>query len=99
MYDKAFFDRGIERRGTNCIKWDEGYCPQGCLSFGVADMDFCCADEIVRTVQERAGHGTYGYSSEDQHGARAFCDFWKRRHGLDLQPDEITMLPLSLIHI
>ena len=48
-YDCSFFDRGVERRGTACEKWDgiSQRLGHDVLPMWVADMDFACADEIM----------------------------------------------------
>ncbi len=48
MYDRAFFDRSIDRRGTACEKWDVAMARDARVSnpMWVADMDFRCPDEV-----------------------------------------------------
>ena len=43
MYD---FERGIERKGTNCVKWDVPFIKQTDLPMWIADMDFQIAPAI-----------------------------------------------------
>ena len=45
-YDRAFFDRGLERRNTGCEKWDADFLNEDTLALWVADMDFACAEGI-----------------------------------------------------
>lgn len=56
MYDRAFFDRPIDRRGTACEKWDVAMARDARVSnpMWVADMDFRCPDEVVNALCERA---------------------------------------------
>lgn len=59
------FDNVIERRGTNCIKWDtvlKKYNDDNLLPMWVADMDFEILPEISKAVEQRARHLTYGYT-------------------------------------
>ena len=43
-YDKAFFDAGIERKHTRCVKWDAGFIGPDDLPMWVADWDFACPE-------------------------------------------------------
>ena len=69
IYDKAFFDRGIDRRGTDCFKWDntDANAP-GAVPLWVADMDFPCPDEIVDGMARRLRHPCYGYTFDGEEG-------------------------------
>ena len=94
IYDRAFFDNPIDRNGTRAAKWDaRQFCQPGDLPLWVADWDFRCAEPIVEAIQKRAQHPIFGYSSGDPNDAGSFCAYWKRRHGLDILPEETCMLP------
>ena len=41
-YDKAFFDAGIERKHTRCVKWDAGFIGPDDLPMWVAGWGFAC---------------------------------------------------------
>ena len=93
-YDFSFFDKGIERHGTRCEKWDDpAVCGADDLAMWVADWDFACAEPIVNALKERAMHPCYGYSCSDPKDAEAFCSYWQRRHGVSIKPEETMMLP------
>ena len=93
-YDRAFFDRGIDRNGTDCLKWDLREArPEGAVPLWVADMDFACAEEIGEALRRRAAHPCYGYTVTTEEDASAFCDFVARRHGLQVTPAETALLP------
>ena len=53
-FDKAFFDAGLERRHTDCVKWDgmddEHHDPE-MIPMWVADMDFRSAPAIAEAVK------------------------------------------------
>ncbi len=91
-----YFDRGIDRRGTRSEKWDfaltEGEAAD-LLPMWVADMDFESPPGVQKAILQRAMHGTYGYTgvSDDDH--QAVLDFWRRRHHLSLEMDQVMMLP------
>ena len=94
IYDKAFFDRGIDRRGTNCFKWDntDANAP-GAVPLWVADMDFPCPDEIVDGMARRLRHPCYGYTFDGEEGFEAFRDHWKTRHAVEFRKEDTLMLP------
>ena len=93
-YDRAFFDRGLDRRGTQSEKWDDrDVLNADCIPLWVADMDFPCADEIRQALLERAVHPSYGYNAEDTKDTDAFCGYWQRRHGLTILAEQTQMLP------
>ncbi|QOX63418.1 pyridoxal phosphate-dependent aminotransferase [Anoxybacterium hadale] len=59
------FDEIIERKGTNCIKYDfacERGKPEGLLPLWVADMDFRTPPEVVEALAKASQHGIFGYS-------------------------------------
>ncbi len=93
-YDRAFFDAGIDRIGSRCVKWDAAdYCKPGDLPMWVADWDFRCAEPIVDALRQRAEHACYGYPCGDANDQAAFCAYWQRRHHLTVRPEQTAMLP------
>ena len=93
-YDRAFFDRGLDRRGTLSEKWDDrNRIDEDGIPLWVADMDFACPEEIQMALVRRAMHPSYGYNADDNAGVEAFCGYWQRRHGLSIQPEWTQMLP------
>ena len=59
------FDKIIDRRNTDCLKYDfavQRGRPQDVLPFWVADMDFPIAQEITEALVQRCQHGIFGYS-------------------------------------
>ncbi len=93
-FDEAFFDRAMDRRNTDCEKWDdrEVMDPDG-IPLWVADMDFPCAPAIAEAIEKRAAHPCFGYTIHNPADEEALLGFWRRRHGLALKPEEIQMLP------
>ncbi len=70
------FDRTVDRRGTDCLKYDfsteRGY-PADVLPLWVADMDFPTSTYILETLHRAVDHGIFGYSEvkEDYYEAAA----------------------------
>ena len=71
---KYNFDEIIERRGTNCVKWDESPSPDT-IPLWVADMDFRVAPAIQEALQRRAEHGVFGYNIVPTNGLSAVRTF------------------------
>ncbi|HPY94224.1 MAG TPA: PatB family C-S lyase [Clostridia bacterium] len=93
-YDRAFFDAGIDRAGTQSVKWAaRGIMQEGMVPLWVADMDFACARPIVDALRARAEHSCYGYTFPSSEDARALIGFWARRHKLALKPEYLVMMP------
>ncbi len=85
------FDRGIDRRGTYCEKWDFNERTFGradVLPMWVADMDFASPDCVRDALIGRASHGAYGYTDMQQPMMEAVADWMKTRHGVTVLPEE-----------
>ena len=81
---KYNFDELVERRGTNCVKWDESPSPD-VIPLWVADMDFRVAPAIFEAVQKRAEHGVFGYNIVPESYYEAVISWFHRRHEWDIQ--------------
>lgn len=94
-FDEEYFDAGLYRMGTRSEKWDAVRLEVGkdALPFWVADMDFPCPPAAQEAILYRASHPTYGYTAIMEDDYKAVTDFWQRRHGLNVEPDELLMLP------
>ncbi len=65
--------------------------PEDRLNFFVADMDFRCAPEIIDALIAEAKHGIFGYTQAPKEYFEAVCGWNKRRFGLDVKPEDITI--------
>ena len=74
------FDKIIQRRGTNCVKWDE-VSDNATIPMWVADMDFETAPCIMQALQERLQHGCFGYTFVPESYYDATIQWFHRRHG------------------
>ena len=83
MYD---FDSLNDRRNTYSLKWDVA---ENELPMWVADMDFRTAPEITEAIEKRAAHGIFGYTVIPDEWYDAYIGWWKERHGLDINKDEL----------
>ena len=82
------FDEIVNRRGTNCVKWDVEN-EDGIIPMWLADMDFPAAPAIRKAVEARAKHGVYGYTIVPDSYYRAITSWFKRRHGWTIDKEWI----------
>ena len=97
------FDKVIDRRGTNCSKWDadpnktipgvEYPVDRDILPVWVADMDFEVAPEITEALAERVRHGIFGYTKVPDACYDAIIAWQERRHGWRIKREWITFTP------
>lgn len=85
---KYNFDEEVERRGTGCVKWDEGPSAD-VIPLWVADMDFKAAPAILDAVKRRAAHGVFGYTVVEEDYYEAIISWFQRRHKWSIQREEI----------
>ncbi len=84
------FDAPIDRRGTNCNKWDEmetryGVSPDDGLAMWVADMDFRPPQAVTDALTRMTEHGVYGYYGDETAYREAIRWWMQTRH--DWSPD------------
>ncbi len=85
------FDRIIERKNTDSIKW--GIYAENVLPLWVADMDFVSADPIIRALQSRVDHGVFGYSRPSQQLTVTILERLQRLYGWTTGPQNVIFLP------
>lgn len=90
------FDKNIQRRGTDCVKYDftdRHKMPLDILPMWVADMDFkvpqCVTDELEKLVK----HGIYGYTDTGEDYYNALSGWFKSGFGYDIMPDAVVKTP------
>ena len=74
------FDKIIDRRGSNCVKWDEFSDPD-IIPMWVADMDFETAPCVLEALKKRMQHGCFGYTLVPESYYEATIQWFGRRHG------------------
>ena len=83
MYD---FDKAINRRKTDSFKWNV---KENELPMWVADMDFETDPEIVEAFRERLSLPVFGYGRLTDEWFDAYINWWKKRHGFEMQKDSL----------
>ncbi len=87
----SFFDEEIDRRDTNCEKWDK-YAGKDIIPAWVADMDFKAPLPVIEALQNRVEHGIFGYTSIDNETHAAVIDFIKRHHNWEIKKEWIVWM-------
>lgn len=90
---EAAFDRGVERRGTNCVKWEADFIKDGVTPMWIADMDFAVAPDIEKNLQRIASQGAFGYQFLSEQYYDSIISWMQRRHGYALTKEEIRYVP------
>lgn len=92
------FDAVIDRRGTNCSKWDKmetlfGVSPDEGLSMWVADMEFPAPPAVNEALTQAIAHGIHGYWADPSDFFAATRNWMLRRHGWKIEDSWITIMP------
>jgi len=90
------FNRVIERRNTDCLKYDfaeKSGMPKDVLPFWVADMDFKVSSYIEDALVERARHGIFGYSEVQTPYYETVRDWMKKHHSWEPQEKWLVKTP------
>ena len=96
VFDKAYFDAGVKRVGTDCEKWDGMIAAANdpdMIPMWVADMDFPSAPAIKEALASVLEWNTWGYTMSGEQDAKALCGFWARRHNTHIEPQDVLMSP------
>ena len=84
---KYDFDTITDRRSTWASKWDVA---EGELPLSMADMEFQAAPEIREALKSRLDNGIFGYTDIPDVWYQAYMDWWKKRHGLEIEKDQLV---------
>ena len=90
------FDTVIDRRGTNCLKYDfavERGKPADILPLWVADMDFKTSSYIQAALADVVKHGIYGYSEVKDDYFNALASWMHNRHNYDIERKWLVKTP------
>lgn len=93
---KYDFDTPVDRCGTHCMKYDclnEMFGSDDLMPMWIADMDFRVCPEITEALEKRLTHQVYGYSSPSSSYWKSIMDWARRRHGLEIDRQELAFVP------
>jgi len=84
------FDRIIDRRGTESIKWN--IFEEDVLPMWIADMDFRSPEPVIEALHKRIDHGVFGYGMPPDGLREAITDHLANRNGWVVAPSEINFI-------
>ena len=90
------FDRIIDRRGTDSIKFDfavEFGLPADALPLWVADMDFQAPEGVLKAARVSVDHGIFGYTGVKPDYFEAVSGWFERRFDWRVEPDWLVRTP------
>lgn len=93
---KYNFDEVIDRSGTFASKVERlpKGAPKDALPLWVADMDFACAEPILKALHERVDKRIFGYTLYDVEECRGAVTRWfKKRYGWEEKEENLFFAP------
>ncbi|MBR4854517.1 MAG: PatB family C-S lyase [Alistipes sp.] len=93
LYD---FDKVIDRKGTNCVKFDgmqEPFGREDLIPLWVADMDFETPDFIIDAMRERLEHPVLGYTLAYDSYWQSIIGWLNRRHSWHVEREWMCYIP------
>jgi cystathionine beta-lyase len=88
---KHDFDELVDRKGTECKKWDTY--ADDVIPMWIADTDFKCPQPVIDAMAKRVQHGIYGYPVNDKHFEESIVNWQKKRFGWDVDIDWVEYTP------
>ncbi len=90
------FDEIIERRGTDCFKWDaleSMYGRDDVTPMWVADMDFRSPDFVMEAIRRRCEHEVLGYTMPSKGYWQAVTTWLDRHYNIQASQKELHFIP------
>ncbi len=90
------FDELIDRRGTDCIKYDAlpfFFGADGILPVWVADMDFRTPPFIMEAIRKRLEHEILGYTFRNDGFSQSIISWVSKRHNWIIEKEWISFSP------
>ncbi len=90
------FDEPIERRGTDCFKWDALQSMYGnaeLLPMWVADMDFRSPDFVMDAIRKRCDHPVLGYTMPSEGYVQAVTTWLQKHYDIRAAKEELHFIP------
>ena len=90
------FDETIERKGTDCFKWDAlpaMYGREDLTPMWVADMDFRSPDFVMEAIRKRCEHEILGYTMPSEGYWQAVTAWLQRHYNINATKEELHFIP------
>ena len=88
---KHNFDKKIDRRNSDSIKWNRY--ESDVIPLWVADMDFRSPDAVIRNLKFRVEHGVYGYPQENNQLKQTIVDRMNKLYNWIISAEDIILTP------
>lgn len=91
----AKFDKIVERRGTNSVKWDackNTFARDDLLPMWVADSDWPAPGPVIEAVKKRVEHGIFGYTEPGEELDRVVVNWVKRRYNWEIKSEWLVYI-------
>ena len=85
------FEKAVNRRNTECVKWD--LFPEDYLPLWVADTDFEVCPKIISAIQKRLEHPVFGYTLESSEFKQVFCRRMAERYKWQVSEEDLILVP------
>ncbi|MBQ6741729.1 MAG: pyridoxal phosphate-dependent aminotransferase [Bacteroidales bacterium] len=90
------FDEIIERRGTDCFKWDAlkaMYGREDVSPMWVADMDFRSPDFVMEAIRKRCEHEVLGYTMPSKEYWQAVTSWLEKHYNIKTTKENLHFIP------
>lgn len=90
------FDNLIDRKNTNCIKYDfakERGKKEDLIPLWVADMDFITPPQVIETLVNVSKHGIFGYSEVKEDYFLVLKKWFAKHYSWDISPAWLVKTP------
>ena len=90
------FDETIERRGTDCFKWDALQAMYGrgdVTPMWVADMDFRSPDFVMEAIRKRCKHEVLGYTMPSKGYWQAVTAWLQKHYNIQTSKESLHFIP------
>lgn len=91
---KYNFDEQIDRKNTNCVKYDglkRYFGVENIKPLWVADMDFKTPDFIINDIQKVLNHEILAYPEVNIEVKRSITSWYKKRHNIQIEEKELLL--------
>ncbi|WP_443096996.1 MalY/PatB family protein [Treponema succinifaciens] len=90
------FDTIVDRKNTDCLKYDFAVrrgLPEDVLPLWVADMDFKTSSYIIDELKKVCEHGIFGYTETQTEYFNAIAGWMKNQHNWKVQEEWLIKTP------
>lgn len=89
------FDKIVDRRGTNSVKWDackKVFAREDILPMWVADSDWPAPEPVIEAVKKRVEHGIFGYTEPGEKLDRVVVNWVKRSYHWEIESEWLVYI-------